>query len=758
MATTRILVVEDELIVAADIEGRLTRLGYEVVGLADRGEDAVRLAGELRPDLVLMDIRLRGDTDGVEAADQIRSRFHLPVVYLTAHADDATLHRAKVTEPFGYVLKPFEERELRTVLEMALYKHAAERRLAASERRYATTLASIGDAVIATDAAGRATFLNPVAESLTGWPAAEAAGRPLAEVFRIVNEHTREPVESPVEKVLRDGVVVGLANHTVLLARDGREAPIDDCAAPIHDDSHSCAGVVLVFRDVAEKRKAEEELRLRDRAIAAAGHGVLITDARLPDIPIIFANEAFERMTGYSPAEAAGRNFRFLQGPDTDQEAVAELQAAIAAGRPCAVELLNYRKDGTPFWNAVTIAPVRDASGRLTHFVGIQQDVSERRRLEEDLRQAQKMEAVGRLAGGIAHDFNNLLTIILGYTNLLQDSIGADHPWRGFVAEIAKASERAADLTRHLLAFGRKQMLQPKVIDLNQVVGGAEKFLRRLITETIELVTELHPSPLLVRIDPGQVEQVILNLAINARDAMPQGGRLTITTALHPPGPGRAGLQAALTVSDTGHGMDAATKAQIWEPFFTTKGQGKGTGLGLASVYGIIKQSGGDITVASEPGRGAAFTALLPLVAEDRAAAEPPPGGADLPRGTETLLLVEDDEVVRGLTARVLRLAGYTVLEARHGVEAMEVAARLTGLIHLLVTDVVMPHMSGRALADVLTSQRPGLRVLFLTGYSNETLLRGEEGGGVTAVLTKPFTPKALATKVREVLDHAETP
>jgi PAS domain S-box-containing protein len=618
----RILVVEDELIVAADISSRLTRLGYVVAGSTDRGDDAVRLADALRPDLVLMDIRLQGETDGVAAAEAIRSRLRIPVVYLTAHTDEATLQRAKVTEPFGYVLKPFYERELKTVLEMARYKHAAERRLAESARRYATTLASIGDAVVATDPTGRITFLNPAAERLTGWPLAEAGGRPLVEVFRVVAEHTREPIENPATRVLQTGTVVGLANSTVLVARDGREYPIDDCAAPIHDDDGATSGVVLVFRDVTEDRRREDELR-----------------------------------------------------------------------------------------------------------------------------QAQKMEAVGQLAAGIAHDFNNLLTVISGYCALLLDSFGSDSPWRGALAEMSRATDRAADLTRQLLAFGRKQLLQPKVLDLNQVVLDGLALLRRLIRENIELVTDLSPAPLLTKVDRGQLEQVIVNLVLNARDAMPDGGRLRLATGL------LAG-RARLVVADTGCGMDPRTRARIWEPFFTTKEVGKGTGLGLASVYGIVKQSGGDIEVQSELGRGSTFTITLPLTAE--AAPGPAPGALpELPRGTETVLLVEDDDAVRALAAKLLRTVGYTVLEARHGVEALDVVGRHSGPIHLLVTDLVMPQMSGRALADVIRSARPDLPVLFITGYNEDALLRPGDPRAERNVLPKPFSPKALAAMVREILDRA---
>ena len=635
----RILVVEDEGIVSRDIQNRLTSLGYVVAGSAETGAEAVRLAGEQRPDLVLMDVRLKGDMDGVEAAEHIRANWQIPVVYLTAYADDATLRRACVTEPFGYVLKPFEERELPTVIEMALYKHAAERRLRLSERRYATTLQSIGDAVIATDAESRITFVNSVAEALTGWLAAEAVGRPLDEVFRILGEPSRQTIENPVTRVLREGTVVGLGNHTVLIARDGREHLIDDCAAPIHDGDR-CTGAVLVFRDITEKRRVEEQQR-----------------------------------------------------------------------------------------------------------------------------QAQRMEGIGRLAGGIAHDFNNLLTIINGYCRLILDSADADHPWRGFLNEVVKAGDRAASLTQQLLAFSRKQMLQPKLLDLNGIVANMAKMLGRLIGEHIQLSTVLAHAPVKVRADPGQIEQVILNLVVNAGDAMPQRGELTLQTGsaafdlseARPRSDMPPGRYQFLTVRDTGHGMEAATLARLFEPFFTTKEVGKGTGMGLATVYGIVKQSDGFIQVDSEVGRGSTFTVWLPAATESPTVEAPESLPASMPRGSETVLLAEDEEAVRVLVSQVLRLCGYTVLAARHGVEALQLSEQYAGNIDLLVTDVRMPQMGGEALAERLRQKRPHLKVLFLSGYADSPHLRRDIREGAADHLQKPFLPAVLAGKVREILDRSGT-
>ncbi len=522
--------------------------------------------------------------------------------------------------------------------------------------------------------------------------------------------------------------------------------------------------IVAVVRDITERNRTEEALRLRDRAIRGVTQGILITDCTLPDNPIIYASPGFEAITGYSAAEAVGKNCRFLQGAMTDPHEVGIVRGALQDGLPCTVELLNYKKDGSTFWNELSISPVRDAAGHVAHFVGVQSDVTARRSLQEQFRQAQKMESIGQLAGGVAHDFNNLLTIINGYSDLLLERLGPTDPMRALLVEISKAGERAGGLTRQLLAFSRKQVLDPKVLNLNAVVSDTEKMLRRLLGEDVLLATSLDPALGSVKADPGQIDQILLNLAVNARDAMPTGGRLTIETrnatldatycATHVEV--RPGDYVLLAVSDSGHGMDATTATRIFEPFFTTKGIGKGTGLGLATVHGIVKQSGGHVAVYSEIDRGTTFKVYLPHASDALSAKKPQSVSRTMPRGTETVLLVEDEDAVRALGQYILQTCGYTVLEATDGLEALQIAEAHPGPIHLLMSDVIMPHLGGRELAEKIRAVRPACKVLFLSGYTDDAVVRHGVLEAEFAFLQKPYTPSLLAQKVRGVLDEVE--
>ena len=544
VGAARILVVEDERIVARSLRKQLTELSYEVVASVPSGGEAIEQARDARPDLVLMDINLEGPMDGVEAAAAIRKQFRLPVIYLTAYSNKEILERAKITEPFGYILKPFEERELHVVIETALYKHRMERRLQEQNRWFAATLKSVGDAVVATDDEGRVTYMNPLAERLTGWAGQEALGRAVQEVVRLVHGDTRQPLEPLLDRVEQEGAA---GAGTLLVAKDRTEMEVEVCVSLIDCEMGGVLGRVVVFRDVT--------------------------------------------------------------------------------------------------W---------------------------RRHLEEQYRQAQKLGAVGQLAGGVAHEFNNLLTIMNGYCEVMLTSLPANHAHGKMLMEVMKAGSRAVALTNQLLAFGHQQLFAPKELDLNDVVQHSEKMLRRILGEKIRLVTDYVPTVSRVRVDPGQLEQLLINLVSNARDAMPEGGTLTIKTRNRELDAeqcrryqgGKPGYYFELTVTDTGHGMTPEVQAHIFEPFYTTKDVGKGTGLGLAMVYGIVQQSGGHVAVKSIVGVGTTFEVLLPAVTVRPDASETARGASLPSRGSETVLLVDDEDDVRKLTRLILETYGYKVLEA----------------------------------------------------------------------------------------------
>jgi len=931
----RILVVEDENIVARDIQNTLKHLGYSVAGIAATGEDAIQKAGATRPDLILMDIMLKGYQDGVEAAQKILALYNIPVIYLTAFTDEKTLQRAKVTEPYGYVLKPFEERELQIAIEMAIYKHRTTQKLQEREQLLAKILKTINDAVIVIDTNGQVMFMNLVAEALTGWKQKEAIGQPLTEVFKISPVDTQTSTHKLVQHVFTAG---SIDSYSRLLTKDGQEISVDDSAVPLRDESGNVTGAILVFRDISARQQAQAKLLDRfdqiqalyqmteaigrtvsigeiyeealnslermlkvDRAAIllfdpdgvirfkaahglseayrciVAGHSPWPPERRNPQ-PIFIANVesdnalgasrevilnegiraigflpllgqglilgkvmiyyntphqfseeeirlaqtlagnvafAIERARAIEAVQASEERFRqmaenirevfYMSDPKApavlyvspayeeisgrscaslyeqprsfldivfpeDREHVEAAYARQLQGEPTHEEYRIIRPNGEVRWIWDRSFPIANEDGEFYRVAGIAEDITARKRAEEALRQseeqlrkAQRMEAIGRLAGGVAHDFNNMLTAIIGTAELAMLELHRDHPVRRDLKEIKQTADRAANLTRQLLAFARQQILAPGIFNLNDLITNLEKMLHRLIGEDIELIITLAPDIDLVKVDAGQIEQVIVNLAVNARDAMSGGGSLALQTKNFTVEPDFAAKHPELTpgeyvmlmVHDTGTGMNDEVKARLFEPFFTTKEVGKGTGLGLATCYGIIKQNGGHIIVESEISKGSTFRLFFPRIQEP-ASAQPQPVYSDtIPPGTETVLLVEDEPTVREVATRMLREQGYHVLVATNGEEAIQIARSHAGeAIHLLVTDVVMPRLSGKAVADQLKVIRPEMKVLFISGYSDDALLRhGAVEPSSLNFLQKPFSPSLLAFKIRDVLD-----
>ena len=945
-----ILIVEDNTIVAEDIRVRVERMGYHVTDCVTRGEIALNRVDENPPDLILMDIKLKGKMNGIETSARIHDGHHdIPVIYLTAYADEETLERAKRTEPFGYIVKPFEDKELRSAIEIGIYKHRMDRKVKVSEEWLRTTLGSIGDGVIATDMKGCITFMNSVAESLTGWPQDEACGKPLTVVFNIISEQTRIPCENPVAKVIETGQIIGLANHTLLITRDGRELPIKDSASPILLNGADNMGVVLVFQDDSKSRAAEKKIRdsekkyrlLFENMMAGFALHKIVLDAKGKPVDYIFleVNDAFERLTGlkrehilgkrvtqvlpkietdpvdwigrYGNVAMTGQEIRFesysqtldnhfsvlafspCEGEfatiftnitehkqaeqrithlnhllrsirDINQLIVRERDPEVLIREGCRLIVdtrgysaalivltdmndhpINWSGSGTtsfieplnemlerhelpPCCGPPNVSPegifIKDRSTgcrqclvvdkcpetsslctpliyenivhgyiivlmdhdlvvdgeELTLFTEMAKDIAyainflqlgvahessehKRKLLEDQLIQAQKLESVGRLAGGVAHDYNNMLGVIIGYTEMIMGSVPVDDPLQDDLKEILKAAQRSTEITGQLLAFARKQNISPKVLCLDDTVESMLKMLRRLIGEDINFSWKPGGGASAVFMDPSQIDQILANLMVNAKDAIGGVGNITIETdcvsfdeeycADHLEFV--CGDFISLVVSDDGCGMNKETLNNLFEPFFTTKALGKGTGLGLSMVYGIVKQNNGFINVYSEPGKGTTFRIYLPLYSANRIEVKVQ-DSTQLPLGRgETILIVEDEVSILKLAQKILEAANYRVLTAKNPNNALEIATAQGRNIQLLITDVVMPELNGRELAIRMRAHCPELKILFMSGYTANVIAHhGILDTGVNFI-QKPFSKKKILTHVRKLLDGA---
>ena len=633
-------------------------------------------------------------------------------------------------------------------------KHSEEA-LRKSEERFRALVENSSDGVCLVDRSGTIRYASPSSERVLGWRPDERQGR---SIFEKAHPDEIDHVRAFFAQCLASAAVP-VTLEARGLHRDGGWRLVEVVAAN-HLDDPAVGAVVVNFRDITQRRRAEDSVSAAARQFRAVFDGALDAMVIADDEGrYVEVNAAACGLYGLSHSALLGHWIGDFVAPGLD---VAAVWAAFRREGRAKGELRIVRPDG----RVRELEFAASADFLPGSHLAVFRDVTQRHQLEEQLRQAQKIEAVGRLAGGVAHDFNNLLNVITGYGQMLFRRL-SDGPEREKTRAILQAADRAAGLTRQLLAFSRKQVLEPKVLDLNVVVAGMDEMLRRLIGEDIELQAELAPGLGRTRADPGQLEQVLMNLVVNARDAMPRGGRVTLETAnaemdesyVRDHLGARAGRYVTLAVRDTGLGMDAETQKHIFEPFFTTKEKGKGTGLGLATVYGIVKQSEGYIWVDSAPGAGTTVKIYLPWVD-----AEPVEKGPQRPvvpeevppRGTETVLLVEDEEMVRRMTREVLEGAGYRVLEAASGFEALRVSASHTGRLDLVLTDVVMPGMSGRELAERLAPVRPGMKVLYMSGHTDDAIFHHGVTQAGTGFLQKPFTPDALERRVRDLLGHAD--
>ena len=629
-----------------------------------------------------------------------------------------------------------------------------------SEELLRSVVENVPIGIWVTDRDFRVRLWNAGWEAMTGLSRAQVLGR---DIFACLPSLTTAGLEDLSRRVVDAGEPLVLNDHPFFdPAMPRGHYRLNVRANPLKDASGRVAGLVVAVEDISDRKRTEEALaRSRDF------HLTLFDEFPTPirrcntEGKCDFCNQSWLSFTGRTRQQELGDGWLEAVHPEDRQRLLKTAREALAARQPFEIEYRLRRHDGQYLWFIGVERPFHDLDGNFAGYLCSCYDVTERKRLEEQFRQAQKMEAMGRLASGAAHDFSNLLTAITGYASFARDALLPADPIREDLTQILNAAERGANLTRQLLAFSRRQTITPSIVNLNEIILNLSKMLRHLISEEIELVTAPAPELAAVEVDPGQIEQVLVNLVVNASDAMPEGGRLTIETANVTLDAEYArqhvsvapGNYVLLAVSDTGCGMTDEVKARIFEPFFTTKPPGKGTGLGLATCYGIVRQNGGHIWFYSEPGKGTTFKIYFPQVEADAAEQPEPAAPPRARRGQQTILLVEDDASVRNFAARVLREAGYTVVEASNGLEALQLAAeRQESPIHLLVADVVMPHMGGEELAQHLKAAHPGLRAIFISGYTAQATVRSEAPDEAVEFLQKPFTATTLTYKVDQVL------
>jgi PAS domain S-box-containing protein len=617
-------------------------------------------------------------------------------------------------------------------------RHDAEEALRTSEKRYRSLVEQTADGVLLLDAEARIIDTNPAM--------AELMGRSMEELLGTFWTGYVDPAQLGEVAFIRPELDGGKAQviERRIVRPDGSMVELE-----IHARQFTQGRMLGTARDVGKRKAAERERARLIQAIEQSAESIIITD---PEGTIVYVNPTVERETGLAHDEVVGRNHRVLTRPGDSADLYLAVLENVSSAGSWAGEVQTQTGKGSVLRWAAQVSAVRDPSGNVVNYVAILRDVTHERELEEQLRQAQKMEAVGRLAGGVAHDFNNLLTAINGFTELATAEAEPGSDVAEYLEEIRRSAERATALTRQLLAFGRRAVLQTRVLDLNQVVAEIAPMLRRIIGDDIRLEVTADPMLHRTRADRGQLEQVIVNLAANGRDAMPDGGRLTISTQNSVDAEERSWIRMRIT--DTGSGMDAAVSEHIFEPFFTTKGAGSGTGLGLATVFGIVRQSGGNITVESSPGQGSSFCIDLPVSDSEPDAVTVPAAGGVQHVGRETILVVEDEPAVLGFASQLLERHGYTVLRASTGEEAVDMARRYTGRIDLLFTDLVMPGLTGYQTAAAVKALRPEVRQLLASGYSEEMNANRDSAAG-PPFIEKPYGVDACLLAVREALARA---
>ena len=887
----RILVVEDEQIIGEDIKRTLEQFGYSVIDVLASGEEALQKLDKLNPDMILMDIMLGETLTGIETANKVLKSYDIPILYLTAYANEKILEEAKLTQPYGYIIKPFEEKELRATIEMAFYRHRMENTLKESEKKHRILFNNIIDPIfifskedlhfldcnnsvisnygyskkeltqmtpfdlhpkseyekvqryvkeitvepiiynhltksgkkinveihskeiiyednaailsiahditerkkaeeklketqerlsivfknvpniILYEIGGGRRFISENIIKLLGYPAKEFI-KDKKKFTNLIHNDDREIIKQKINTWKESGYSEMLTLWYRIKHASGTTIWIEDRMVAINppSDKKYITGVLI---DNSDLKRADEALKISQSRFKAVVEDQTEYIARfLQDTTLTFVNRAYCRFTGKSNEDLIGT--KWLNDFSTkNKEEFLKIFSSLTIEDPVAIrESKTELDDLDATWTEWTFRALFDENGNFIEFQSVGKDITDRKnaevekqKIQDQLFQSQKMEVVGRLAGGIAHDFNNLLTAINGYADLAKNKLANNDPAAEDLDVIKECGEKAAKLTQQLLGFSRRQITDKKIIDLNIVIQDLNKMLTRLIGEEIELKTCTSKEQCIVNADSGQIEQVLINLIVNARDAMPKGGVITISTIIETInakeakklGLEQSGKYTVTSIQDIGSGISEDIREKIFEPFFTTKELGEGTGLGLATVYGIIKQNDGHIIVESEVGKGTCFRFYLPYVEADISKSETKAiEDEELPRGNETILLVEDEESIREFVASILEEYGYNILEAINGEEGLQLAKDYKEPIDLLLSDIRMPKMSGPKLSELLKKDHQETKALFISGHTDDDVLQ-EISRSNAGFLHKPFSFTALVNKVREVLDKKGT-
>lgn len=743
MPKPKILIVEDDPFSVQLLRHNLKRYNAEVLPVATNAADALKIAAKHEPDVALLDIYLDGEQDGLEIAKALHDQYDIPIIYLTGYSSEEVFEHAKQTDPFGYLLKPFTPKELKVTLDMALYKHGITKSLKQQQALLSTTLDALYEAVLTIDADRNITYVNPAANLLLG-----------LEVGEKIDEKINLHLPASNQPVALSGEIFG-----------SKKAPV--CKLDLPDSSRwvrVCmselpkGGEVVVLWDVSSEYETQKTAQTVFKALESITETLLILDPS--NDKIIFASSGLEDMAGWPSTEAVGQTPHFLLGPKTHPHFWNDAKLKLRSQSYASYETVIYTKEGKPRLAQWQFSRMKENEQLIICML---RDISDYRKMEEDFRQAQKSEAVGQLAGGIAHDFNNLLSVINSYSDLMMMKLEGESPVLKYAQNIRQAGLRAAELVSKLLTFSRREPTKAQLLDVVDLTNDIHKMLRRVIRENIEINLDCPKDLDVILADRLHLEQILMNLCVNARDAISSEGTIDISWRQENLDFAQAkekhlkqeGNYLCLEVSDSGCGMDEETIERIFDPYFTTKGEGKGTGLGLSIVMGVIKELRGSLQVDSKPGKGTAFSLYFPSTPRDQmkeklAEVVTAPEG-----GNEHVLIVEDDPDVADCLDGVLSDRGYKVKCVNSGQDALDYADNCSESINLLITDIMMPKMSGQDLATQLKDKFSDLKLLFITGYDNPIELL-KKFPYAAVVLQKPFSVVSILGKIREILQNPQ--